>query len=115
MAWDLDRSRALFFIMINGRMNEFGEAKNQRYIILSVLTSGIPLFFLVDSQSKQDFRLTFNTELLNSLTLRVVLDDNYKPDAMKISGYFCSQNLTTSRISIRLNTFCQHLGHPTLT
>ena len=75
-------SRPIFFI-IDG-LDECGEAKSQRYI-LSVLSSAIrssaiPLFFLITSRPEQDIRQSFNAEPLNSLTRRLVLDDNYKPD-----------------------------------
>ena len=75
-------SRPIFFI-IDG-LDECGDAKSQSYI-LSVLSSAIkcstiPLFFLITSRPEQDIRQSFNAEPLSSLTRRLVLDDNYKPD-----------------------------------
>ena len=75
-------SRPIFFI-IDG-LDECVNVKSQRYI-LSVLSSAvqnsaIPLFFLITSRPEQDIRQSFNAEPLNSLTRRLVLDDNYKPD-----------------------------------
>ena len=71
------------FIIIDG-LDECSGGKIQRYI-LSVLTSavrhsGISLFFFITSRPEQDIRQTFNAEPLNSLTRRLVLDNNYKPD-----------------------------------
>ena len=76
------KSRPIFFV-IDG-LDECGQAKSQRYI-LSVLSSAIrcsaiPLFFLITSRPEQDIRQSFNEEPLNSLTRRLVLDENYKPD-----------------------------------
>ena len=76
------KSRPIFFI-IDG-LDECGEAKSQSYI-LSVLSSAIrcsaiPLVFFITSRPEQDIRQSFNAEPLNSLTRRLVLDDNYKPD-----------------------------------
>ena len=61
-----------------------GQAKSHRYI-LSALSSAIrcstiPLFFLMTSRPAQDIRQYFNTEPLNPLTRRLVLDNNYEPD-----------------------------------
>ena len=76
------KSRPLFFI-IDG-LDECGEANSQRYILTvlssAVRCSAIPLFFLITSRPEQDIRQSFNAEQLNSLTRRLVLDDNYKPD-----------------------------------
>jgi hypothetical protein len=74
--------RPIFFI-IDG-LDECGGTKSQHYI-LSVLSSAtrcsaIPLVFLITSRPEQDIRQSFNAEPLNSLTRRLVLDDNYKPD-----------------------------------
>ena len=76
------KPRPIFFI-IDG-LDECIQTKSQRYI-LSVLSSAIrcsaiPLFFLITSRPEQDIRQSFNEEPLNSITRRLVLDENYKPD-----------------------------------
>jgi len=71
------------FIIIDG-LDECGEPKAQAYI-LEILQSAlqrliVPLFVLIASRPNPAIRDAFNVEPLNSLAIRIVLDDSYKPN-----------------------------------
>ncbi|KAF4610075.1 hypothetical protein D9613_010461 [Agrocybe pediades] len=72
------------FVVIDG-LDECGEGKAQAYILnvlqkaLQILS--IPMFILIASRPNPAIRDAFNLEPLSSMTMRIVLDDTYKPDA----------------------------------
>ncbi|KAF8801445.1 hypothetical protein BYT27DRAFT_7198239 [Phlegmacium glaucopus] len=71
-------------IIIDG-LDECNNDQNSHCSILSTLSSSlqhssVPLIFLVASRPEQDIRSIFNQERMDSMTLRLVLDDHYQPD-----------------------------------
>ncbi|KAF8801513.1 hypothetical protein BYT27DRAFT_7309549 [Phlegmacium glaucopus] len=70
-------------IILDG-LDECGTAEAQRYILKvisdSVLKFPIPLFFLICSRPEQAIRDSFNDQNLLELTVRLALDEKYRPD-----------------------------------
>ncbi|KAF8811004.1 hypothetical protein BYT27DRAFT_7090431 [Phlegmacium glaucopus] len=70
-------------IILDG-LDECGAAESQRYILKvisdSVLKFPIPLFFLISSRPEQAIRDSFNDQHLLELTVRLTLDEKYRPD-----------------------------------
>jgi len=73
-------------IIIDG-LDECNNAQNSHRSILSTLSfylqqkhPSVPFIFLITSRPEQDIRSIFNQERMNSITLRLVLDDHYQPD-----------------------------------
>ncbi|KAF8811237.1 hypothetical protein BYT27DRAFT_7090211 [Phlegmacium glaucopus] len=70
-------------IILDG-LDECGTAESQRYILKvisdSVLKFPIPLFFLISCRPEQAIRDSFNDQHLLKLTVRLALDEKYRPD-----------------------------------